>query len=176
MQATQSLHPTAAPWWKHRWPWFLMLGPALVVVAGAYTSYLAIRSPEAMVVGDYYKQGKAINQDLHRDRVASQLGLSLGLRYDAAAGALRGTLLAHGLPLPGKVRVLLAHPTLPSRDIAVMGDLRPDGSFDAPLPQLEHTRWQVTAEDAARTWRLEGVWSFPERRNINVQADVPADD
>jgi hypothetical protein len=164
MQATQSLHPTVAPWWKHRWPWFLMLGPALVVVAGAYTSYLAIRSPEAMVVGDYYKQGKAINQDLHRDRVASQLGLSLGLRYDAAAGALRGTLLAHGLPMPGKVRVLLAHPTLP------------DGSFDAPLPQLEHTRWQVTAEDAARTWRLEGAWSFPDRPNIDVQADVPADD
>ena len=31
----------AAPWWRHRWPWLLMAGPAVVLVAGSSTSYLA---------------------------------------------------------------------------------------------------------------------------------------
>ena len=37
----------ARPWYSHRWPWFLMLGPALVLVAGAFTGYLgATRATE----------------------------------------------------------------------------------------------------------------------------------
>ena len=79
-----------APWYTHRWPWLLMLGPAVVAVAGIATSYVAFTSQDALVVGDYYKKGKAINQDLRRDRAAAALGLAVELRYDAAAGLLRG--------------------------------------------------------------------------------------
>lgn len=32
---------TSEPWYKHRWPWLLMAGPAIVVVACAFTIYLA---------------------------------------------------------------------------------------------------------------------------------------
>jgi hypothetical protein len=29
------------PWWREPWPWFLMAGPALAVIACAITIYLA---------------------------------------------------------------------------------------------------------------------------------------
>lgn len=29
------------PWWKHRWPWILMSGPAIAVVGCAITIWLA---------------------------------------------------------------------------------------------------------------------------------------
>ena len=32
------------PWYRHRWPWLLMLGPFVVVVAAAITLWLAVRS------------------------------------------------------------------------------------------------------------------------------------
>src|SRR3954470_8206083 len=83
---------TQTPWWKQRWPWLLMLGPAVVVVAGSYTGWLAWSRQDALVVGDYYKQGKAINQDLRRDRLASSLGLSAQIGYDATQGTLNGQL------------------------------------------------------------------------------------
>ena len=70
-------HATVTPWWRQRWPWLLMAGPAIVIVAGVYTGYLAFTRQDALVVGDYYKQGKAINQDLRRDRAATALGLAL---------------------------------------------------------------------------------------------------
>jgi uncharacterized protein len=32
-----------APWYRHRWPWLLMMGPAVVVAAGLATWVLAAR-------------------------------------------------------------------------------------------------------------------------------------
>ena len=32
------------PWYKERWPWLLMAGPAIVIVAGFITAWLAIVS------------------------------------------------------------------------------------------------------------------------------------
>ena len=39
-----------------------MSGPAIVVVAGIYTAYLAIVSNDGLVDDDYYKQGLAVSQ------------------------------------------------------------------------------------------------------------------
>ncbi|MFT0533480.1 hypothetical protein ACMHYJ_11740 [Castellaniella hirudinis] len=32
------------PWWRHRWPWLLLLGPAVAVVGCAITIFLAFQS------------------------------------------------------------------------------------------------------------------------------------
>ncbi|MFD2271607.1 FixH family protein [Undibacterium arcticum] len=63
-------------------------------------------------------QGKTINQDLRRDRVATRLGLSFNGRYDAATGKLQGTLLSFGVPTAGKIRIHLAHATQPEKKIS----------------------------------------------------------
>jgi hypothetical protein len=146
------------------------------VVAGSYTTYLAVTREDAMVVGDYYKQGRAINQDLRRDRVATQLGLDVGLRYDPLRGTLHGRVLSAGMPMAGPVRVLLAHPTLPERDRQLLAAAGPDGSFDMALGRIESTHWQVTVENGARTWRLEGGWNWPRQAILELKADTPAHD
>lgn len=33
--------PAVLPWWRHRWPWLLLLGPALAVVGCVITIILA---------------------------------------------------------------------------------------------------------------------------------------
>src|SRR5688500_11075293 len=107
------------PWYAQRWPWLLMLGPTLVILAGSFTIWIAFSHQDAMVVDDYYKQGKAINQDLRRDRAATALGLSASWRYDAAAGKLNGTLLSFGAPAAGKVQIHFSHATQPEKDFKV---------------------------------------------------------
>ena len=37
------------PWYRHRWPWFLMSGPAIVVVAGVITTIIAVRTADPIV-------------------------------------------------------------------------------------------------------------------------------
>lgn len=190
MQSTRLTLPAAAPWWSQRWPWLLMLGPFIVLVAGVYTGWLAFSQPDALVVGDYYKRGKAINQDLRRDRAASALGLQAQLRYDVARGVLTGSVA--GLPglagtnsagqagaspadaggaAPQRVLLHLAHATQPERDIKLVLAPAADGTFEAALPMLERSRWQVVLENEAREWRLEGVWHWPAQRELTVRAD-----
>lgn len=160
------------PWYKHRWPWLLMLGPFLVLVAGGYTSWLAFSNQDELVVGDYYKKGKAINQDLRRDRAATALGLSAVLRYDAAEARLSGAIHSQGKPLAGTVLLHLAHATQEEKDIKF--EVQPDaeGKFSAPLPMFERTRWVVLVENGARDWRMEGSWSWPAQREIALRADT----
>ena len=106
--------PTAArPWYMHRWPWFIMLGPAIVVVAGIHTTWVAFTQQDALVVDDYYKEGKVINQDLSRDRIAADMRLRAGLRYDPAAGMLSGTVNGLGDAATGKLNIKLVHSTQP---------------------------------------------------------------
>lgn len=166
-------HATVTPWWKQRWPWLLMAGPAIAIVAGSYTGYLAFTRQDALVVGDYYKQGKAINQDLRRDRAASALGLSMSIGYDATQGMLAGQLRRdsddHGKM--ERLFVRLSHATLPAKDIQLV--VQPDefGAFQINLPMLERSRWVVLVEGEKRDWRLAGAWSWPSQRSITLRAD-----
>lgn len=166
----------AAPWYRHRWPWLLMLGPALVLVAGSYAGWLAYTREDAMVVGDYYKQGRAINQDLRRDRVAATLRLAFEAHYDPAKGTLDGRLLGFGQPMAAPFRIYLAHPTLPARDMLLA--VQPDaaGRFSVALPMREPVRWQVLVEGGQREWRLSRSWHWPRQQALGIEADAPGAD
>jgi hypothetical protein len=163
----------AGPWYSHRWPWLLMLGPAVVIVGGSFAMYLAISRPDAMVVDDYYKQGKAINQDLRRDRIAAALRLSFEARYDPAQATLSGNMRAAGMPLATPLHIYLAHPTQPAKDLQLL--VRPDaaGRFSVALPMLERAHWQMVVEGPQREWRLARSWTWPRQQSLEIRADAP---
>jgi hypothetical protein len=163
---------TVAPWYAQRWPWLLMLGPILVVVAGTITGWLAYTRQDAMVVDDYYKRGKAINQDLRRDRVASAMKLSFAARYDAKAGVLRGEMSSFGRPLSAPFRIYLAHSTLPEKDLTLEALPDAQGRFAVALPMLERARWQVAVEGGKRDWRLSSEWRWPGQASLAIDADA----
>lgn len=163
---------TVAPWYAQRWPWLLMLGPAIVIVAGAITGYLAYTRQDAMVIDDYYKRGKAINQDLRRDRVASARRMSVALRYDAATHAVQGELTSFGRPVTAPFRIGLAHSTLPEKDILLAAYPDRLGHFSVPLPALGPARWQVNVEGGKQDWRLASTWHFPAQQALTINADA----
>lgn len=175
MQATMQMpgQNRPEPWYKHRWPWLLMLGPAIVVVAGIVTIWIAFAYQDALVTGDYYKQGKAINQDLRRDRAAAAMKMDMDLRFDPKAGRLEGRIGSHGNAYRGPLVLLLNHSTLPEKDIRLEVVAGTDGRFEANLPMLDMARWHVTVENAARDWRLAGRWMWPQQPGLRIVADTP---
>ncbi len=52
------------PWWKFGHVWLVIAGPAIVVVAGFVTLWLAISRPDPVVAEDYYRRGIDINKTL----------------------------------------------------------------------------------------------------------------
>ena len=164
------------PWYTHRWPWLLMLGPGAVVVAASYSGWIAFTRQDAMVVDDYYKQGNAINQDLRRDGAATNLGLSFNARYDATSGKVAGDLLSFGQPIAGTILITLSHATQPEKDRQLIVQPDKNGHFDISLPTLDRARWEVSVENQARSWRLTGSWKWPQQSTIDLKADLPPAD
>ena len=74
--AACAMPAAGTPWYRQRWPWLLMLGPAIVVVAGIVTAVIAIETDDGLVADDYYKRGLAINQTLERAARTAALGLT----------------------------------------------------------------------------------------------------
>jgi uncharacterized protein len=164
---------TTKPWYSQLWPWLIMSGPFIVVIAASYTGWIAFTRQDAMVVDDYYKQGMAINKDLRRDGAATNLGLTMDAAYDAAQGRLHGSLMSFGHPVAGKINILLSHATQPEKDRKLEVMVNPQGDFDTALPILDMGRWEVTVENAQRDWRLAGTWKWPQQRTIELKADMP---
>ena len=74
--------------------------PASAVVGGIVTIIIAVKSPNALVVDDYYKEGMAINQSLERDKNAAELGLSARLKIESTGDLItlnlnKGTLTGY---------------------------------------------------------------------------------
>ena len=50
-----ALREDTQPWYKEPWPWILMAGPAIVMVACIYTIYLAFTHFDQPMSGAYKK-------------------------------------------------------------------------------------------------------------------------
>ena len=48
---------TTRPWYRHVWPWLLIVPPAAAVIGGSITLYLAITRPDTLVRKDCVKDG-----------------------------------------------------------------------------------------------------------------------
>jgi uncharacterized protein len=145
------------PWYKQRWPWFLIAGPGIVVIAGFITLWMAIDSDDGLVTDDYYKQGLTVNQRMQRDHQASSMGLhadvmrsSLGIRLLLSADA--------SVKLPEEIVLRLAHPTRAGMDQAVAMKVEGQGFYSGKLSSEIAGRWLVSIEDPAKQWRLQGEW------------------
>jgi uncharacterized protein len=145
------------PWYKERWPWLLMSGPAIVIVAGFVTAWLAVVSNDGLVADDYYKQGLAVNQRLQRDHYASELGL----RVDLMRSGEKIRLLMSSetdVVLPEVLTLKLAHPTRAGHDQMIQMISEGQGFYGGKLSADVLGRWHVSIEDPEGKWRLQGDW------------------
>lgn len=171
MSNAMSLRNDNQPWYKDRWPWLLMAGPAIVIVAGVVTAWLAVTSNDGLVTDDYYKQGLAVNQSLQRDHQASSLGLQADLMR---AGSNVRLLVAAGskVELPTSIVLTLAHPTRAGHDQKVEMAAEGQGIYTGKLKSEIAGRWLVSIEDPAGQWRLQGDWTADSEEPLRLMAKV----
>lgn len=151
---------TANPWYREPWPWLLMAGPAMVLVAGAITTWMAFSTSDGLVEKDYYKQGLAVNKVLKREEAAARLGVSAEI--DLGADRHRIAIRLRGAD-PGGLHVKLAHATRPGHDLALRLARIAPGQYAAAIPgELPAGHWNVFIESPGEDWRLAGQWSGRE--------------
>ena len=164
-----TLRSDVQPWYKQRWPWILMAGPAIVIVAGFVTFWLAFTSNDGLVTDDYYKQGLAVNQQLQRDHAATDLGL----HADVMRAGLNLRLLIGAdsvAQLPEEITLKVAHPTRSGLDQAVKMVSEGQGVYSGKLVEEISGRWLVTLEDPSGKWRLHGEWLTDSMEPLRLTA------
>ncbi|MDP3289530.1 MAG: FixH family protein [Methyloversatilis sp.] len=146
------------PWYRHRWPWLLMLGPVTVIVAGVITTWLAATGNTALVADDYYKQGLTINRTLERERRADELGVKVAIAVTPKGdGTMRLDIqlsMDDPAKLPGRLRIFLAHPTRSELDRELLFD-GVGGLYSGVVQDLAPTHWKLVIEDDVRDWRRQ---------------------
>ena len=63
---------TQRPWYRHGMVWMLIAGPALVVIAAAFTAYLAMRAPDPVLAHDAYEYGQQEAEATNRSLMPAQ--------------------------------------------------------------------------------------------------------
>lgn len=148
---------TSRPWHLEPMVWLLISGPALVVLACVFTSWLAHTTADDLVQDDYYKSGKGINRVLKRDEEAARQGLAASIT--ATDHELRVRLVTlDGTMLPRELRLRFSHVTQSQRDRVVTLHETTPGTFVGQKPELDGVRYYATLEDTASAWRLTGRW------------------
>ena len=163
-----------APWYRQRWPWLLMAGPGIVVVASLYTGWLALKTDDGIVADNYYKRGLSINRKLERvDRAAA---LQLSATVDVAAdGETRVSLASPSLDpqaMPAILRVAITHPTRAGFDRQAELVRGPDGRYAGHVEPVPLGRWLVIVETDA--WRLPVVEVSGSVRDVHLGASANA--
>ncbi len=148
-----------------------MAGPAIVVVAGFVTAWLAIKSNDGLVEDNYYKVGLAVNQQLHQKKLAAELNLRADLAFVEPGGHIRVTLSGlQAAAMPDTLQLKLVHPTRKGEDQLLL--LRREGK--QYVGQLAATpsvgRWNVVLEDPVAGWRMDTVWDMRADRNVTFSA------
>lgn len=142
------------PWYRHVWPWLLMLPPlSAMIFWGVILSTMA--GPPALVVDDYAKIGLSYAEDRSRDAAAVERGVSARLHAERAGG--RFSLHLQGIDAPPEsLHLRLSHPLDAARDRNLRLTRNAAGIYQGDIGEPLSGRHRVQLEPADRTWRLSG--------------------
>lgn len=146
------------PWYKQFWPWFIMALPASAVVAGLTTVSIAFKNQDSVVRDDWYKEGKAINQDFAREARAKALDVGANARIDELTGEIALRLQQKEGATPSTLTLYFQHPTRADADENLVLTRQGD-EFRGHLPKALKGRYYV--ELGTKEWRLLGTRTFP---------------
>lgn len=147
-------------WFREPWPWLLMAGPFVVVVAALASAWIAVASDDGVVAEDYYKQGLLINRRLAAidAQRAREPAATLQFRAD---GEVRVHLEA-GAP-PSRLNLMLKRPS--EREVRTIAlSLAEDGDWAGRLGMQAPGRWIVKLESER--------WQLPVTTIAGIPAEV----
>lgn len=104
------------PWYREPWAWYIV-GILMVTFAwGGIQLYTAFTYKDSVVVADYYKNGKAINQDMTRIHSARTLGIEGTMTIDELIGEVRVNMKGNPEQWPQQLKLSFLSPVFQDRD------------------------------------------------------------
>jgi len=164
------------PYYREFWFWGVMAPLIAVqfVVAALLTA--ALYGADDVVVDNYYKQGRLINQSFAQDARATELELVADLSFNMDSGEVTLAVSAvESLSLPGRLLLVMDHPVRAELDQHL--ELRRTGErrYSAELDRAPEHEWFLTLypeldldQRREAQWRLRGRAEFEAGQDKSV--------
>jgi hypothetical protein len=155
-------------WYKEPWAWLVFILPFTAVVAGITTYIIANTDPDTLVVGDYYKKGKAINLELTKVKQAQKLGMRFALKLTNNELVIKPTGIDKIFPV---LNLNFYHPTLADKDFYLA--LTPDGNghFRHIFDDEVKGKWRLTITPFENHWKIQNTITLPQSEFIDIIPD-----
>lgn len=159
------------PWYRQFWVWLVIAIPAVSVLSGLVLVFIAVTGSDDLVVDNYYKQGKAINQVLDQGARARELSLGAALTFRFASNDVQLSLAGQG-ELPAQLRLALLHPIEADFDQTILLEAIAPGSYRAKVSGPLHHRYHLRLSPAdGEQWRLNGSIDFERSHEAVLMAE-----
>jgi hypothetical protein len=155
-------------WYKEPWAWLVVLLPFSAVVAGISTLIIANTDADTLVVGEYYKKGKAINQDISKIKLAQKLGIKFQLHSENNQLVLTPTGIETKFPL---LNVYFFHPTQADKDFTLTLTPNGKGEFRFDTSTISTGKWRITIMPFEKHWKIESLIYLPITTTVNIEPD-----
>lgn len=154
------------PWYRYPFVWMIIAIPSSAVIMGFHFLWLAVTTDDGLVADDYYKQGMAINRDLHRDSFAKENGISAHLEMDNAETWIKLILNKGVLEVyPESLQLKLQYAMHDHNDVNLVLNHGQGDQYIGMIRQpLIQGKWYL--ELSHGEWRLNG--HFNARQPVNL--------
>ncbi|AQT60137.1 FixH family protein [Cellvibrio sp. PSBB023] len=167
---SELVEENAKPWYREFWFWFVFSPLIYIIIMCSITVTIALKGADDVIVDNYYKEGRMINQALEQDQRARDLGLSGDLRFDRTTGEVALSIANApsdaGL-MPDSLLLMMGHPVKEEKDQLIHLKAIGPGEYRGELLTKPEYSWYLTLypignidlrKDAA--WTLSGEIDF----------------
>lgn len=171
----KTTHEIVAPWHRQFWFWFIF-GPLIfIIIMCIFTVSIALKNADDVVIDNYYKEGRMINQTLDQDKKASELGLIALVKFDLDNNKV--TLRfdhprMDGKAYPDRLLLNLSHPVKASLDQLIVLNKKEGSFYEGILKSRPEYHWYITlysvdniAQRNQAEWTLSGQIHFSATRD-----------
>lgn len=160
----------AKPWYREFWFWFVFSPLIYIIIMCSITVTIALKGADDVIIDNYYKEGRMINQALEQDQRARDLGLLADLRFDRTSGDVMISLtraVGDTASLPDTILLMMGHPVKEEKDQIIHLKAIAPGQYRGTLATEPQYSWYLTlypiGDIALRKeapWTLSGEIDF----------------
>jgi len=158
------------PWYRQFWFWFVFSPLIYIMIMCSITVTIALKGADDVIIDNYYKEGRMINQALEQDKYAKALGLNGELNFDRTTGEVSLVIAnppADAALMPEQLLLLMGHPVKAAKDQLITLTAIAPGTYRGELVSEPDYSWYLTlypindiSQRNQAPWTLSGDIDF----------------
>ena len=151
---------TIKPWYKHFWPWFMLMPLFVTVILSSFMLHRAFTKGDSVVSSQYYKNGLKINRLMDDLAAAKTLGVAASVRVDGERLLLQ--LISENPLKVEQLTLQFSHAFDSDFDLSLPLQAAGNNLFVAKKPNLASGKWYLDLiHQGESSWRIKRQFNAP---------------